>query len=513
MAGRRVLVIDDSSTLRKVVEIALRGTGCEVEFAVNGHEGVALARQRPPDVILLDYLLPDLRSVEVCQRLGDDAATAQVPVVIMSANQRGVLDEFRQLASVVGFIAKPFTAPEVRARLEGAIHRGSAADSAAHAGHASRAEGGELQLAGDLAVTPLAEVLRLLSATHATGVLVVHDRRDAATEVILRISLRRGEILLGATTAVGALEPQLAPELRERVTRNAALGKPMQITLAEAGAMRTANLPFELHAASTRLIADAFDARAGRFAWEATQALPEFVEAFGRHVSLTGLALDHARRTGGAVSGASSDRLDRVYDRAPRFSHKIAGAQLDGAEQRVLGLVDGRASARELAARSGLPSDRVAAALTRLCAADLIAPSTASSAAIPRTLAVLDADRDGVIAPLRARLGRLARPVEVVELDPARPVSSAVLEVHAELVWIGVAALTRDVLEHELPILARDGGIAVVGVLDAPNPALSSRLLQAGLHAVLTKPVHVHEIERLLSVTRTQEPPCPPFSS
>lgn len=309
---------------------------------------------------------------------------------------------------------------------------------------------GELQLAGDLAAAPLAEVLRLLSATRATGVLVVHDRRDAANEVTLRISLRRGEILLAATTAVGALEPQLAPELRDRVMRNAALGKPMQITLAEAGAMRTANLPFELHAATTRLISDAFDVRAGRFAWEPTQALPEFVDTFGRHVSLSGLAIDHARRTGGD------------------------------------------------------------AARTRRRAAELIAPSAASCAALPRTLAVLDADGDGVIAPLRARLGRLVPPVEVVELDPARPVSSAVLEVHAGLLWIGVAALTRQVLEHELPILARGGGIAVVCVLDAPNPALSSRMMQAGVHAVLTKPVHVQEIERLLSVTWGQEPPCPP---
>ena len=72
-------------------------------------------------MILLDYLLPDLRSAEVCQRLRDDTATSSVPVVIMSANERSVLEDFRTFSSVVGFIGKPFTAAEIRSRLEGVV--------------------------------------------------------------------------------------------------------------------------------------------------------------------------------------------------------------------------------------------------------------------------------------------------------------------------------------------------------------------------------------------------------
>ena len=65
----RVLVIDDSTTLRKLVEIALRGTGAEIDFAASGSEGIRRAAAHPPDVILLDFMLPDMQGVDVCARL------------------------------------------------------------------------------------------------------------------------------------------------------------------------------------------------------------------------------------------------------------------------------------------------------------------------------------------------------------------------------------------------------------------------------------------------------------
>ena len=126
MEAPRVLVIDDSTTLRKLVEIAMRGTGCRIDFAANGSDGVSCARANRPDVILLDYLLPDLRSAEVCQRLRDNTTTSSVPVVIMSANEPSVLDDFREFQAVVGFIGKPFTPAEIRSRLEGVVERGTA---------------------------------------------------------------------------------------------------------------------------------------------------------------------------------------------------------------------------------------------------------------------------------------------------------------------------------------------------------------------------------------------------
>ena len=98
--------------------------------------------------------------------------------------------------------------------------------------------------------------------------------------------------------------------------------------------------------------------------------------------------------------------------------------------------------------------------------------------------------------------------------DTLMPLAAATLEAHPAVVLVGIAALGRQVLEHDLPIIARDSTIAVVCVLDAPDPQLAARMLRVGLHAVIAKPVHVTEIERLLFGSRniTEEIQCPPFS-
>jgi DNA-binding response OmpR family regulator len=523
MDGSRILVIDDSTTLGKLVEIALRGTGCQVDLAVTGSDGVTRARTNQPDVILLDYLLPDLRSAEVCRRLREDSATSRVPVVIMSANEGSVLEDFRTFSSVVGFIGKPFTAAEIRSRLEGVVRRSARSarvnGAAGELASSSTAEGidGALQLRGDLALVPVLEVLRLLAASHATGTLVI-DRtfRDLASlgehPASARIWLRRGEIVMcsGSNAESGSLG-ELTVQQRERVTRSLLLGKPALVALAEAGAARVANLPLELHGASARVLAELLDARAGRFAWEPSITLPDFVDAFGRPVSLTAVALERGRRAG---SSRLAGVLDHVYDRSPRFSEKLAGARLTAEEQRVLALLDGQTTGRDLIARGRLSSDDGAAILTRLCAADLIARDLATRSTAAPTLAVLDSDGDDFVTTLRDRLGRRSPPVEVIALDPAHSLAAATLEARPAVVLVGVAALGRQVLEHDLPIIARDSTIAVVCVLEAPDPQLAARMLRAGLHAVIAKPVHVTEIERLLfgSRTITQEMPCPPFS-
>jgi DNA-binding response OmpR family regulator len=527
MDGSRILVIDDSTTLGKLVEIAMRGTGCQVDFAATGSDGVSRARSNQPDVILLDYLLPDLRSAEVCERLRDDTATSRVPVVIMSANERSVLEDFRTFSSVVGFIGKPFTAAELRSRLEGVVRRGAKRaramaayeqPSLASSSTADSANDGALQLRGDLAVTPVLEVLRLLAASHATGTLVI-DRtfRDLASladyPVTARVWLRRGEILMcSGSNAESTWPGELTLQQRERVTRNLLIGKPVLVTLAEAGVARVANLPLELHAASARVLGELLDARAGRLAWEPAVSLPDFVEAFGRPVSLTAVALEHSRRTGFGARLAGV--LEHVYDRSPRFSDKLAGARLSAEEQRVLALLDGQTSGREAIGRARLPADDGAAILTRLCAADLIHRELATRSAAAPTVAVLDGGGDDFVASLRARFARRSPPVEVITLDPTRSLAAATLEAHPAVVLVDVAALSQHVLEHDLPIIARDSTIAVVCVLEAPDPHLAARMLRAGLHAVIAKPVHLTEIERLLSGSRhnTQEIPCPPFS-
>ena len=80
----RLLVIDDSPTIRKAIEIAFRGTNWIADFAPNGREGVLKAKNAPPDAIILDFVLPDMRGVDVCEHLAAEPRTASVPILVVS---------------------------------------------------------------------------------------------------------------------------------------------------------------------------------------------------------------------------------------------------------------------------------------------------------------------------------------------------------------------------------------------------------------------------------------------
>src|SRR5215467_7919082 len=83
MPGEHLLVIDDSPTLLKVVEIALTKAGYRVDTAPDGNAGLALVREKStvPDLILLDGMIPSGDSAEICRRLAADAKLGKVPVV------------------------------------------------------------------------------------------------------------------------------------------------------------------------------------------------------------------------------------------------------------------------------------------------------------------------------------------------------------------------------------------------------------------------------------------------
>ncbi|HLL24128.1 MAG TPA: response regulator, partial [Kofleriaceae bacterium] len=118
---RDLLVIDDSATVRKLVELSMRGTDLRPHFAATGGEGVQRAAALAPSAILLDCVLPDMTGLDVCGALAADARTASIPILVVTAKHERTRIEFQPFTSVVDFIGKPFTAPDLIARVERAI--------------------------------------------------------------------------------------------------------------------------------------------------------------------------------------------------------------------------------------------------------------------------------------------------------------------------------------------------------------------------------------------------------
>ncbi len=108
-ATRKVLVIDDSLMLLSFVKEILSEANFQVSTAATAEEGLTSASNEPPDLVLLDYLLPDMKGDEVSQRLAQSQATAKTPIVYMSGFGADLQPDEMKNANVIGSLNKPFT--------------------------------------------------------------------------------------------------------------------------------------------------------------------------------------------------------------------------------------------------------------------------------------------------------------------------------------------------------------------------------------------------------------------
>lgn len=111
-----VLVVDDAPSNLAILTETLRGE-FDVRIATSGAEALRLVDTAPPDLILLDILMPDMDGYEVCRRLKTDYATRNIPVIFLTAKNE-VADETQGLSlGAVDYITKPVTVPIVQARV------------------------------------------------------------------------------------------------------------------------------------------------------------------------------------------------------------------------------------------------------------------------------------------------------------------------------------------------------------------------------------------------------------
>ena len=105
---RRILVADDDPVILRLIEVNLGLEGFEVETAGRGEDALARARDRSPDLILLDVMMPGMSGWEVARRLKEDAKTADIPVVFLSARTQEEDRRRGQELGVVAYVTKPF---------------------------------------------------------------------------------------------------------------------------------------------------------------------------------------------------------------------------------------------------------------------------------------------------------------------------------------------------------------------------------------------------------------------
>ncbi len=104
--GKRILLVEDDRFLRRACEASLRQRGLTVLCAADGEEGLRLARAEPPDLILLDLLMPKLSGIEVLRALKAEETTRAIPVLVLSNSSRERDVELVMGLGAVGYLVK-----------------------------------------------------------------------------------------------------------------------------------------------------------------------------------------------------------------------------------------------------------------------------------------------------------------------------------------------------------------------------------------------------------------------
>ncbi|MBS0018012.1 MAG: response regulator [Arthrospira sp. SH-MAG29] len=108
MAGRKIIVIDDSKVIRVKVREMLPQGNFDVLEAKDGKEGIDLVRQEHPNLIMLDFLLPKLSGWEVFQQIQASEELRKIPLVLMSGRKEEVTEKIAEPFEYFEFIEKPF---------------------------------------------------------------------------------------------------------------------------------------------------------------------------------------------------------------------------------------------------------------------------------------------------------------------------------------------------------------------------------------------------------------------
>ena len=118
LAGLKILVIDDSKTIRRTAETLLAKEGCEVFTAVDGFDALSKIADHRPDIIFVDIMMPRLDGYQTCSLIKHNKTFKDTPVIMLSSKD-GLFDRARgRLVGSEQYLTKPFTKDE----LLGAIH-------------------------------------------------------------------------------------------------------------------------------------------------------------------------------------------------------------------------------------------------------------------------------------------------------------------------------------------------------------------------------------------------------
>lgn len=117
MPKKRILIVDDEPDLVKVTSFRLKKLGYEISVSIGGREALELIRRDPPDLVLLDLLLPQMLGDEVCRQMKKDEKLKHIPVILFTATAVSIPDKAREVGAD-DYITKPFNPQELLEKIK-----------------------------------------------------------------------------------------------------------------------------------------------------------------------------------------------------------------------------------------------------------------------------------------------------------------------------------------------------------------------------------------------------------
>jgi len=406
MAGEKILDIDDSPTVQRLIEMILASQGYQVVLASDGEEGIAKARSERPAVILVDFVMPKMNGFQVCKTLKEDPEFRDTPIILVTSRGDKVGSKFVDVLGITDYFTKPFQPEELLAKIREVIDRKqappppppvkeirkearpAAAVAKPEPGPSTAAGGMEAMvrsvvaqaldefvrntlpgiiqqeltkgqhggaagagIQGNLASVRIAEVMQMLGLQRQTGKLVIKSGRDAAD-----IYFKDGAIVFAAANCNGsgsAVEGLLKRSCRidqdsmRHVLRIAEMtSQPIDRILAQEKLLDPKTFADCLRRHTESVVFKAMAWKEGEFYFEQA-ASPVFVNAV--QLKIDDLLLEGARR---------ADEWSLIQQKLPDFNivfepmignaEELTTRGMSDTDLKVFSLINGRRTVQEL---------------------------------------------------------------------------------------------------------------------------------------------------------------------
>lgn len=405
MSQPTILVIDDSATIRRLVDSTLSAAGFRVVLAPNAEDGIAKAQAERPNLIILDHQLPGTTGYEVCQELLKIPEVNQIPVVISSTLRKKAYAEYTDSSNVVDMLPKPYSEELLTTTVSNALETGrlivqSQSDGTAVPEVVNAVE--DADIAGSFKVFTLREVLDFLNNSGKTGALEVESGpsrvsfylNDGRIQAVVANGVDVAEIMETVPESLG----DLAPVLKLTVGGRMCSEIDGLVELLDRKVLDPRLLRSVLRHQAAMLVWTCFLTELKAFRFESGRVASPLFRKLPLDASLASLLVEASLRC--RESQLPEESADTYYSRRTLRGQNLDRAGLTAHQMRVLSAVSDAETADEIAHKLNADVGETRRVLQGLAFADLIERQVGGRS---HSIVVLDNDASTARA-LRKRL-------------------------------------------------------------------------------------------------------------